>query len=333
MKSILQILCSIIKLKMKKYILIVLLACQSLLANNGKDTLDLNYRKYVPAYEFEDFCDACGCSASGGGMGFSSMLNQNFVGLRYMYQSYTSREGIFNNSPWIDENFNTIQAWARIPVFKNFQVSALIPYHFNNRTPSTGEQTIEGIGDITVLGLYTVYQTHKDSTLFVHTLQAGAGVKAPTGKYNSANNGSVNPSFQLGTGAWDYMLATEYVIKHKQWGLNTMLNYILKTKNDEHYQFGNQFNYAGTLFYVVEKEKLTLVPQAGLAGEVYAANQQYDEDVPNTKGDILFGRAGLEVGKGKFSMGVNAMLPINQNLTGGKVEANYRLSVNLNYSL
>ena len=318
---------------MKKYIIIVLLICQATLAGTAKDSLDLNYSRYVPAYEFEYFCDACGCSASGDGMGISSMLNQNFVGLRYMYKSYTSREGIFNNSPWIDENFNTIQAWARIPVFKNFQVSALVPYHFNSRRPSTGKQTIEGIGDITVLGLYTVYQTHKDSILFVHTLQAGAGVKAPTGKYNGANNGSVNPSFQLGTGSWDYMLATEYVIKHKQWGFNTMLNYILKTKNDEHYQFGDQFNYAGTLFYVVEKEKLTLVPQAGLAGEVYAANQQYDEDVPNTKGDILFGRAGLEVGKGKFSMGVNAMLPINQNLTGGKVEANYRLSVNLNYSL
>jgi hypothetical protein len=34
-----------------------------------------------------------GCSASGG-MGFSSMLNSNFVGIRYFNQSYSSRDGI-----------------------------------------------------------------------------------------------------------------------------------------------------------------------------------------------------------------------------------------------
>lgn len=286
-----------------------------------------NFKKYL------DDCDACGCSASGGGMGFSSMINQNFVGVRYFYQSYSSRDGIFNDSKWIDENFNTVQVWARIPVFKNFQVSALVPYHFHNRELSTGEQTINGLGDVTVLGLYTIYQTQKDSTVFVHTLQAGAGVKAPTGKYDAENKQSVNPSFQVGTGSWDYMLAAEYVIRHKNIGLNTMLNYTFKTENDKYYQFGDQFNYAGTFFYTIEKNKVTLVPQIGIAGEVYATNRQYNEDVPNTKGDILLGKLGLEAGTGNFSFGVNGMLPISQNLTGGRVEANYRWSVNLNYSL
>ena len=319
---------------MKKYILIAaVLVSQLIFANSERDTLAYypNFKQYL--YEFEDFCDACGCSASGGGMGFSSMLDQNFVGLRYFHQSYSSRDGVFNNSPWVDENFNTVQIWARVPVAKNFQVSALVPYHFHNREPSTGRQSLDGMGDITVLGLYTVYQTHKDSTVFVHTLQAGGGIKAPTGEYNSTNNGSINPSFQLGTGSWDYLLAAEYVIKHKQWGLNNMLNYTFKTENKEEYQFGNQFNYGSTLFYVWERSNITIVPQAGIAGEVYAANRQYGEDVPYTKGDILFGRAGIEAGMGKFSVGVNGMLPINQTLTGGRVEANYRWSVNLNYSL
>jgi len=296
-----------------------------------KDTLSTHDFTHF-LYELDD-CDACGCSASGGGMGFSSMIDKNFVGVRYFYQSYTSRDGIFKNSPWIDENFNTIQLWARIPVFKRFQVSVLLPYHTNNRRLTTGYQQIDGLGDATVLGMYNVYQTVTDSTAFSHTLQAGIGVKAPTGKYDSANNGSVNPSFQLGTGAWDYLLAAEYVIRHNNLGLNAMANYTFKTENKQEYQFGNQLNYAGTFFYVMEKFKYTLVPQAGLAGEVYATNKQYQQDVPLTKGDILFGKLGLEAGMGKFSVGVNGMLPITQNLTGGRVEANYRWSVNLNYSL
>jgi len=288
-----------------------------------------DFKRYL-----EDFdCDACGCSASGGGMGFSSMIDRNFAGLRYFHQSYSSRDGIFNNSPWVDENFNTVQAWARIPVAKNLQVSALVPYHFHNRDRATGEQSISGLGDITVLGLYTIYQTQSDTTAFRHVVQLGGGVKAPTGKYDSANNGSVNPSFQVGTGSWDYLLAAEYVITRNNLGLNTMVNYTFKTENSEKYHFGNQFNYATTVFYMMEGGKFTIVPQAGLAGELYAANKQYGEELPDTKGEILFGKLGVEAGVGKFSVGLNGMLPISQNLTGGKVEANYRWAVNLNYSL
>ena len=55
--------------------------------------------------------------------------------------------------------------------------------------------------------------------------------------------------------------------------------------------------------------------------------------LPSTEGEILFGRVGVEAGTGRFSAGVNAMLPISQNLNSGIVEANYRLWVNLNYSL
>lgn len=288
---------------------------------------------YIPEYYFDDDCDACGCSASGGGMGFSSMIDRNFIGVRYFSQSYSSRDGIFNNSPWVDENFNTVQAWGRIPVTERVQVSVQLPYHFFNRDLSTGTQNVDGLGDVTVLGLYTLFQKMNDSTMTSHTWQMGGGVKAPTGKYDSANNGSVNPSFQLGTGSWDYILATEYVIQHNNLGLNAMANYVIKTENEKEYRFGNQFNYAATAFYALAAEKLTLVPQAGLAGEVYATNRQYGLDVPDTAGNILLGKLGLEAGMGDFSVGINGMLPIAQNLTGGRVEANYRWSVNLNYSL
>lgn len=288
--------------------------------------------------EFKSFadgkCDACGCSASGGSMGFSSMLNNNFVGLRYFYQSYSSRDGIFANSPWVDENFNTVQVWSRIPITDRLQISALIPYHFHNRERSTGTENIEGLGDITVMAMYAVIQTHKDSVTYTHKLQLGGGVKAPTGKYSSANNlGSVNPSFQVGTGSWDYLLVAEYVVKRKQLGLNSMVNYSFKTENRKDYQFGNQFNYASMLFYLFDLKTVKLVPQAGIAGEVYATNKQYGLDVPDTSGDIIFSKFGLEAGRNNFSLGLNMMQPINQNLTGGNVKANYRWGINLNYSL
>jgi hypothetical protein len=181
--------------------------------------------------------------------------------------------------------------------------------------------------------MYQLYQTHKDSTLFIHSLQAGAGLKIPVGKFDATNNGSVNPSYQVGTGSWDYLLAAEYVIRRQKLGLNTLLNYVIKTENDKYYQFGNQFNYAGTFFYSLKRNAYSIVPQLGFAGEVYESNYQLGQKVRNTSGDIFLGKIGFEVGKDKLSLGANVMLPIAQNLTGGNVEANYRWSLNFNYSL
>lgn len=320
---------------MKKYIIIFLLIFQYGFTTENDSLSTINPFLKLPQFSntlLED-CDACGCSASGGSMGFASMLNTNFIGIRYFNQSYKSTDGLYSNSPWYAENFNTIQVWARFPVVKNFQVSALLPYHFHNRETASGKQSISGIGDATVLGMYKIYQTHKDSTVLVHTLQLGGGVKIPFGKFDQANNGSVNPSYQVGTGSWDFLLATEYVVKRKQFGLNTMLNYVIKTENEKQYRFGNQFNYATTFFYLYEKDKYSIAPQLGFAGEVYEDNYQLGQKVRNTVGDIFMGKLGFEIGKDKFSLGANVMLPIQQNLTGGNVEANYRWSLNLNYSL
>ncbi len=318
---------------MKNYIfLLAFFIFQTSFATVEKDSVSrFHFQKMLLE---EDDCDACGCSANGGSMGFSSMFNNNFIGVRYFNQSYTSKDGIFNNSPWVDETFNTVQIWARIPITAKLQLTALVPYHSHNRERSTGDENIKGLGDITVLAMYTIYETSRDSTVFTHKLQLGGGFKAPTGKFDEANNkGSVNPGFQVGTGSWDYLLNTEYVVKKGQLGLNSMLNYAFKTKNKKDYQFGNQLNYGSTLFYLFDLEKVKLVPQLGVAGEVYKGNTQHGLDVPDSAGDVVFSKFGFEVGRNNFSIGANVMLPINQNLSNGKVESNYRWSINLNYSL
>jgi len=316
---------------MKKIIIaVVLFVYVSAIAKNNPKHNPFSSQQYFSLLEE---CDACGCSANGGSMGFSSMLSDHFIGIRYFHQSYQSRDGVFNDSPWIDENFNTTQLWGRIPISKKLEVTVLVPYHFHRRVKSATTQDVDGIGDVTLMALYRIFQSKDSVAIYQHRVLVGGGVKVPTGKYDSANNGSVNPSFQVGTGSWDYSLATEYIIRKGNWGLNSAINYILKTENDKNYKFGDQFNYGSTLFYSTMIRKLIVVPQVGLAGEVYQANEEFNQNVPLTKGNIFFGKVGIELGYRKFSTGVNAMLPINQNLTGGRVEANYRLGIHLNYSL
>lgn len=302
-----------------------------------EDSLKINYPKYFKEHRTfleEDFCDACGCSASGGSMGFASMLNANFIGIRYFNQQYATSDGLYSNSVWYAEKFNTMQLWTRIPVVKNVQVSAVVPFHFHERNTKDGKEAIQGLGDITVLAMYRLYQTHKDSTVLVHTLQVGGGLKFPTGKYNQSTAGSVNPSFQVGTGSWDYLVSSEYTIRRKKIGFNTMLNYIWKSYNNKSYKFGNQFNYAGTLFYLYERDNgFSIAPQLGFAGEVYASNAQYLQNIRNTSGDIFFSKIGVEMGKNRLSIGANWMLPLVQNLSNGNVEAKSRWTINCNFSL
>ncbi|WP_430615098.1 transporter [Flavobacterium sp. JP2137] len=286
-----------------------------------------------PIYEWEDDCDACGCSANGGGLGYSSILDQNFVGIRYFYQYYKSKDGLYNDSPWIDEHFNTVQLWAKIPLSRRWQVSLLLPYQMHDSQKTSGAQKISGLGDVTVLGFYGLIKSDSDQMGFGQELQVGGGVKMPTGQYKADQNGSVNPSFQVGTGSWDFLLTAEYTLKYQNVGWQSMLSYTFKNENNQHYQFGNQWSYASTGFYRWVQGKTTWVPQLGIAGEVFASNLSYKEAVKDTRGDVLFGKLGAEVGYGRFSVGATALLPIAQNLTGGKVEAQSRWSVHLNYSL
>jgi hypothetical protein len=319
---------------MKKYILLFLLVFHFGGAAE-KDTLfQTNWvKKYYNVFEDED-CDACGCSASGGSMGFASMLNSNFVGIRYFKQRYRSRNALYSDAPWGDENYNTTQIWARIPIVNSVQISFLIPYHSHNRIIEDGFQEISGLGDITVIAMYEIYRTKKDSAIFSHSLQIGAGLKAPTGAFTTLNNtGSVNKSFQLGTGSWDFQFLSEYIIRRKKIGLNTMLNYVWKSENNLFYRYGNQVNYAATMFYLFDKNKVSFAPQFGIAGEIYASNFHHKQIEKLTKGEVLFGRIGLEVGRKNWSLGVNGMLPISQNLASKNIEAAYRWSINLNYIL
>lgn len=299
----------------------------------------------IAVFERMDYweeCDICGCSGNGGSMGYGTLLNNNFVGMRYINQHYRSLDGIYNNSPWIDENFNTLQAWSQIRVSEKITVNAILPYHFHNRQFENGKtQNISGLGDINILAFYKLISPKMDGwlpeqeILFKHNLSLGGGIKAPTGEYNRANNeGSVNPGFQVGTGSWDYILATDYSVTYKTWGAGALLNYTFKTENDDAYQFGNQLNYGVNIYKNIATNAMWgVTPAVGVSGEVFEENRNYGQAVRDTKGNILFGRLGLETSYNRISMGINLMLPISQNLNAGNVEAVQRLGIHLNYNL
>ena len=300
---------------------------------NVPPTNHISFKEMLSTLELEEDCDVCGCTSSGGGFGFFSAANDHFVGIRYIYQDFRTREGLFRNDPWSNENFNTIQIWSRIKITDKIFALAVIPYHFHERIKSTGTESISGIGDITINGFYEV--VNYGFSKGVIKSHAGLGVKLPTGKFDSRLSESVNPSFQVGTGSWDGILSHEstFITHSGKWGANVQNFYTIKGENQNNYRFGNQSLSVLTLFYNKAFKNAVLIPQLGLAYENYASNKEFGERVPNTYGEITLLKSALEYKFSSFVLGAQWLAPVSQNVMNGNVRAKNRIGFHINYVL
>ncbi len=178
-----------------------------------------------------------------------------------------------------------------------------------------------------------IYQLMSSEDNF-HHLSGGLGVKIPLGKFDEKGASGVNPSFQLGTGSWDYQAALNYKFQKNKVAVLVNTDYTVKTENKKNYRFGNQWNYAATGFYqVAGSEKSIFSVKTGIQGEVYAQNKQFDEALPNTAGSALYGKLGFEASYKKLSLGSELMLPVYTHLAGGDIEAKSRFSIFLNIGI
>lgn len=288
---------------------------------------------YIPAVSnprlFED-CDACGCAAGNGSSGFESLLNPQFIGIKYFAQHYKANENLFVKDLTQDQYFNTIQLWGKIPLTEKLSMYGSLPFHFHEKQTMQEDLTIHGIGDLNLMGIYQLFNS-KDN---LHQLNGGLGVKVPLGKFDEKGVSGVNPSFQLGTGSWDYQMVLNYKFQKNKLALLVNTDYTIKTENKKDYRFGNQWNYATTGFYqILSGYKTVLSGKIGLQGEVYDTNRQFGEALPNTAGSALYGKLGFEASYGKFSLGSEVMLPAYSNLAGGDIEAKSRFSIFLNFGI
>ncbi|WES96826.1 transporter [Chryseobacterium arthrosphaerae] len=315
---------------MKKIILIICLALFNLnKANTVRDSVYITPESYS-RISFYDDCDACGCAAGNGSSGFESLLNPQFIGIKYFAQHYKAKENLFVKDLTQDQYFNTLQIWGKIPVTEKLSVYASLPFHFHEKKTTQGDIRINGIGDLNLMGIYRLVKSGDN----FHQLSGGLDVKVPLGKFDEKGISGVNPSFQLGTGSWDYQAALNYKFQKNKIAVLINTDYTIKTENKKHYRFGNQWNYAATGFYQLSgNEKTIFSAKTGLQGEVYAQNKQFGEGLPNTAGSALYGKLGFEASYKRFSLGSEVMLPVYTHLAGGDIEAKSRFSVFLNIGI
>lgn len=288
-------------------------------------------------------CDLCGCSTSGGSTGFGTLNNVSFVGLRYIYQNFESRDGIYNNSPKSKEQFNTYQIWGRVPINDSFYLNAMIPYQDLTRKFTNRTENINGFGDISIIGWYQlklyrkgdndVVDFNNEKVLSPHQFNIGLGIKLPTGAFEERLTDRINPGFQLGTGSLDGIFSLMHIYSKNRFGVNTAASYYFKSENKNEYQFGNQFSVASNAFYNIPFKSSALNPFLGMSADFYDSIKQYSEVLPDTDGALIQGTLGSEYMMGQLIFGANYSFPISQDLFGDNVKSKQRFTLYLNYSL
>ena len=212
----------------------------------------------------------CGLSCCIGGASTSGVTLASNLGLslQYEYSDMGSiREGTrviapdtVINKKWVSgSSFSvptkmTMQKLSLIagyPATEILQFLSIVPYVKNDMDMrmkgKTGTlmkhtmDTVQGIGDITLLGLYTAYT---DAPIRPEQrLTLGFGLKTPTGKNDVlSGSGYVHAMMQPGSGSWDPLFMVGYMRAFYPLVLQVNLFYHLTTRGDEGYEYGDQLS-------------------------------------------------------------------------------------------
>lgn len=281
-------------------------------------------------------CDICGCGVGSYYIGILPQFNKRFVGLRYQHKTLTTHLGPFGERTPItaDETYQTAELWGGWNIGKKFRLLAFVPYNFNERTSQTGNGKKQGLGDVALMGYYSLldHRTSIGEKLLVQSLWVGAGIKAPTGKYEPEERLAIQESpnnFQLGTASTDFTLNVTYDIRFQDVGLDVNLNYKINTANRYGYRYGNKLTTNLLAYYKFRiANKLTLAPNAGIlyeTAEKDIESKKYAVDVSG--GYSLSAIGGVEMSIDRFSVGANYQNVCSQDLANGRANAGSRLMV------
>lgn len=293
----------------------------------------------TPVFSFA--CDICGCGVGNNYIGILPEFQKHIFGLRYRSNSMLTHVGIGGTTTYLttEEYYNTLEAWGGWTITNRFRLMVSVPYGFNVRNSPGVTEEKNGLGDISVSGLYDLVNKRNtvSGKLVVQSLWVGAGLKFASGKYSPADKtvGGQNINlFQLGTGSYDFNLNAMYDLRIQDFGINLNAAYKINTSNQYRYQYGNKVNGSLQGYYKFRiRDKWQIAPNLGLQYERSDIDRDENLLVHVSGGHLLLGTIGFENAIGKLSFGFNWQTPLSQNLANGIVRVRNRAMVHMAINL
>lgn len=283
-------------------------------------------------------CDVCGTSAGNQGLGLLPQMYKHFAGIQYQHRAFKSKHPALSDTQpdtYSEQSYRTAQVWGRFCPGKRWQIFGFIPYKYNSYMSDNTVTNSNGIGDVSILINYTIIQTPDSATIFLkHRLQAGGGIKAPTGSYSGITERELSglPNIQPGSNSWDIPLNINYTLRYKKVGVNADVNYIFTTPNSDRYKYGNRLSTQLISFYWIQINDLSVLPLFRIRNE-YALHDydNYDKQWLNTQsgGNILSVGAGVQLYYKSLGIQLNYTIPALQYYGGGYVQYKHRLDTGI----
>tara|TARA_B100000780_G_C21108197_1_gene447630 strand:- start:1272 stop:2222 length:951 start_codon:yes stop_codon:yes gene_type:complete len=245
-------------------------------------------------------------------------------------------EGYYPYDTYVKEQFQTIDLWGKFYLTQKLQLMVNLPYHINEYSENdTITQSTQGIGDISALALYQVYNSMYDANNnFRQRFNVGGGIKLPTGSYKEfIDDEFIDEDYQLGTGSIDFMINAQYLAKYKRVGLSTNLLYKINGENNMGYAFSNGLSADIKLFYQQPiGSKTVFMPEVGIYHEQAERDIQNRTTVPNTGGKVSYINTGVRLFYNNLALAANYFVPVSEALNDFQLANNDRFIVSLTWS-
>jgi hypothetical protein len=292
---------------MKKFILVTSLLCAAIISQA---------------------CDICGCSVSNYNPFLFQYLSRNYVNVSYIHRMYHTQVGTELAGRQI---YNSLLLTGQYSITKKIQLVAMIPYQ-QNKLENTGDtRNLSGLGDITLLGNYKLWDRMSNANR--QTVLIGGGVKLPTGQYTPAKNGEIDDqNFQLGTGSVDYLLNGSYRLAVGKWSVGVAASYKYNTQNKDHYRYGDVVSSGVTTAYNINLSKITIVPYLQLMNEWQMKDAHEHVLVEQSGGYATYTGGGLDFNSKKIAFGFNYQFAPSQNLAQGQIDVKPRATAHISFT-
>ncbi len=274
-------------------------------------------------------CDGCGCPTNAG---FD--LSNNFAGhsifINYSLSRFQSNLGYDIEN--IDA-YNTYIIGGRYFIHKNWNATGILPYHYNHRATNQDNLIVSGAGDGRVGINYVISNEMRSSGRKVF-IEAGIGMKIPTGKYDSKIHQKEMPeNFNPGNGSFGLSIAANAVLVGFKWSYAANMFVNKPFASISGYRYGSQGALQiQALRSILLSPKTTLLVGTGCMAEAGAKDINLaGNKIIETGSFGLYGNFTIGLRWKHIYFGGNISQPLSSNYSNDIVFAKPRVNTQINY--
>jgi hypothetical protein len=245
-------------------------------------------------------CDICGCSVSNYNPNLFPQLSKKYLAIGYTNREFVRHIGL------ADESTDRLQALtiaAGYKAGKKLHLTADIPVIFQNSRFANTNNTETGVGDLTLLASYRVWE--KMTKNWRQNFSMGGGIKLPTGRSDQSTRENGEKELRMGTGSIDYLVSLHYLLAFRKWAVNTSSGYKYNTQDKNDFRMGDQWRTNAKILYRKDFDRFSVAPHVILDGEIEWKDAAAHALIESSDSRTLFAGPGLDLNTTWMAVGVN----------------------------